>query len=159
MMNDLLLLLEKNGRLSCTELAAMLDTDEAAVHAAIKQYETEGIIRGYTAIVDWEKTDRDRVSARIELKVTPKKDRGFEALAEQISQYEEVQSLYLMSGGYDLALTIVGKSFKEIASFVAYRLAPMDSVQSTATHFILRKYKERGTVLEDSLEDERGVML
>lgn len=159
MMNDLLLLLEKNGRLSGAELAAMLDTDEATVQAAIKQYETEGIIRGYTAIVDWEKTDRDWVSARIELKVTPKKDRGFEALAEQISQYEEVQSLYLMSGGYDLALTIVGKSFKEIASFVAYRLAPMDSVQSTATHFILRKYKERGAILEDSLEDERGVML
>lgn len=159
MMYDLLMQLEKHARLSNAELAAMLDMAEADVKAAIKEYEDAGIIRGYTTIVDWEKTDRDYVSARIELKVTPKKDRGFEELAEQISRYSEVQSLYLMSGGYDLALTIVGKTFKDIASFVAYRLAPLDSVQSTATHFILRKYKEKGVVTGDTYRDERRVVL
>lgn len=158
-MYDLLKLLENNARYTDDKLAAMLGMDEQAVHDAVKQYEKDGVIRGYKAIVDWEKTDCDYVCARIEVKVTPKKDRGFEELAEQISAYDEVQSLYLMSGGYDLALTIVGKSFKDIASFVAYRLAPMDSVQSTATHFILRKYKEKGAVIADRYKDERGVML
>lgn len=157
-MYELLKLLEDNARYSDDKLAAMLGQTEEEIHAQIRQYEKEGILRGYKAIVDWEKTDRDYVSARIELKVTPKKDRGFEELAEIISQYEEVQSLYLMSGGYDLALTIVGKTFKDIASFVAYRLAPLDSVQSTATHFILRKYKEKGAQLTRQ-KDERRVVL
>lgn len=158
-MKDLLMLLEKNARYTDRQLAAMLGITEEEVKARIAAYEKEGIIKGYTGIIDWDKTEYDLVSARIELKVTPKKDRGFEELAEQISQFDEVRSLYLMSGGYDLALTIVGKSFKDIASFVAYRLAPMDSVQSTATHFILRKYKEKGTLITDPCQDERGVML
>lgn len=157
-MYDLLKLLEENARYTDAELAAMLGVDEAGVRGKITQYEREGIIRGYKAIVDWEKTDRDVVSARIELKVTPKKDRGFEELAELISSYEEVQSLYLMSGGYDLAVTIVGKSFKDIANFVARKLAPLDSVQSTATHFVLRKYKDRAALLVEPERDERGVM-
>lgn len=158
-MYDLLKLLEENARYTTAELAAMLGKTEAEVAAAIDTYRRQGIIRGYKAIIDWERTDRDYVSARIELKVTPKRDRGFEELAEQISQYPEVQSLYLMSGGYDLALTIVGENFKDIASFVAYRLAPMESVLSTATHFVLRKYKDKGTILVDPQEDERSVML
>lgn len=157
-MYDLLKLLEDNARYPDATLAAMLGVSEAQVQQELKKYEQQGIIRGYKAIVDWEKTDRDYVSARIELKVTPKKDRGFEELAEVIAQYDEVQSLYLMSGGYDLALTIVGKTFKDIASFVAYRLAPLDSVQSTATHFILRKYKEKGAILGKA-KDERRVVL
>lgn len=157
-MYELLKILEENARYPDDQIAAMLGIPEQEVRAQIRQYEKQGIIRGYKAIVDWEKTDRDVVTARIELKVTPKKDRGFEELAEQISQYGEVQSLYLMSGGYDLALTIVGKTFKDIASFVAYRLAPLDSVQSTATHFVLRKYKEKGAALIDR-RDERRVML
>ena len=157
-MYDLLKLLEANARYPDATLAAMLGVSEAQVQEDLKKYEKQGIIRGYKAIVDWEKTERDYVSARIELKVTPKKDRGFEELAEVIAQYDEVQSLYLMSGGYDLALTIVGKTFKDIASFVAYRLAPLDSVQSTATHFILRKYKEKGALLSEP-KDERRVVL
>lgn len=157
-MYDLLKLLEENARYSDDQLAAMLGITEQDVRAALKQYEKDGILRGYKAIVDWDKTDRDYVTARIELKVTPKKDRGFEELAEVIAQYREVQSLYLMSGGYDLGLTIVGKTFKDIASFVAYRLAPLDSVQSTATHFVLRKYKEKGIPLFDH-KDERRVVL
>ncbi|WRS27136.1 Lrp/AsnC family transcriptional regulator [Oscillospiraceae bacterium MB08-C2-2] len=158
-MYELLKLLEKNARLSLEELAAMLGRTEAQVAQAMDDYEKAGILRGYTSVVDWEKTERDIVTARIEVQVTPKKDRGFDELAETISQYKEVQSLYLMSGGYDLALTLVGRSFKEIASFVAYRLAPLDGVQSTATHFVLRKYKEKNIILLDTPKDERGVML
>lgn len=157
-MYDLLKLLEENARYTDAELAAMLGIPEAEARAQIAEYEHDGIIRGYKTIVDWEKTDRDVVTARIELKVTPKKDRGFEELAELISSYDEVQSLYLMSGGYDLAVTIVGKTFKDIANFVARRLAPLDSVQSTATHFVLRKYKDRTALLVDPEKDERGVV-
>lgn len=154
-MYKLLKTLEENARYSDEQIAAMLGCSEQEVRDAVRQYEKQGIIRGYTAIVDWEKTERGYVSARIELKVTPKRDRGFDELAEQIARFDEVQSLYLMSGGYDLALTVVGKSFKEIASFVAYRLAPMESVQSTATHFVLRKYKEKGANLIGEKEDGR----
>jgi DNA-binding Lrp family transcriptional regulator len=158
-MYDLLKLLEENARYTTAELAAMLAISEDEVTAAIAEYEKKGVIRGYKAIVDWERTDRDYVSARIEVKVTPKRDRGCEELAEQISGFREVQSLYLMSGGYDLGITVVGENFKDIASFVAYRLAPMESVLSTATHFVLRKYKDKGIVLVDPDEDERSVIL
>lgn len=158
-MNDLLKLLEENARYSDAELAAMLGITEDEVREKILQCEHDGMIRGYKAIVDWEKTDRDVVTARIELKVTPKRDRGFEELAELISGFDEVQSLYLMSGGYDLGLTIVGKSFKDVANFVAYKLAPLESVQSTATHFVLRKYKEKNTLLVEPGRDERGVVM
>lgn len=157
-MYDLLKLLEENARYSDATLASMLGTSEEAVRDQIQEYEKQGILRGYTAIVDWEKTDRDYVTARIELKVTPKKDLGFDELAGIIAQYREVQSLYLVSGGYDLALTIVGKTFQDIASFVAYRLAPLDSVQSTATHFVLQKYKEKGKIAGGG-QDERQVLL
>lgn len=158
-MYDLLKLLEENARYSDAELAAMLGIGEDEVRAQIEKYEREGVIRGHKTIVDWEKTDDDLVSARIEIKVTPKRDTGFEELAEFICGFEEVQSLYLMSGGYDLAVTIVGKSFKDIANFVAYTLAPIESVQSTATHFVLCKYKDRGAPMCDFGKDERGVVL
>ena len=152
-MYDLLKLLEENARYTNAELAAMLDKTEEEVRAEIESYSANGVIKRYTTIINWDKTDRDYVQARIELKVTPKKDHGFDELASHIAQFDEVQSLYLMSGGYDLALTVNGKSFKDIASFVAFRLAPIDSVQSTATHFVLRKYKDKGVILEN--QDER----
>lgn len=158
-MYSLLKLLEENARYSVQELADLLGWSTQQVEEQIAAYEKAGILRGYKAIIDWDKTERDVVTARIELKVTPKKDHGFEELAERISQYDEVQSLYLMSGGYDLAVTVVGKNFREIASFVAYRLAPIDEVQSTATHFVLRKYKDKGVILVDRRKDERGIML
>lgn len=158
-MTELLKLLEQNARYSNEELASMLGISAGEVAAMIAKAEKEGIICGYKGIIDWEKTDRDFVAARIELKVIPKRDRGFEELAEQISRYDEVRSLYLMSGGYDLALTVVGKTFKEIATFVAYRLATLDSVQSTATNFVLRRYKDKGAILIDKDKDERRVML
>lgn len=157
-MYEVLKLLEENARYSDERLAAMLGCSEQEVRSRIKEYEKQGVIRGYKAIIDWERTERDYVTARIELKVTPKKNKGFEEIAEQIAQYDEVQSLYLMSGGYDIAMTVVGKTFKDIANFVAYRVAPMDSVLSTATHFVLRKYKEKGAVLLEQ-KDERRVVL
>ena len=158
-MYDLLRLLEENARYTNAELAAMLDESEEDVCAEIAKYTAIGVIKSYTTIIDWDKTDRDYVQARIELKVTPQKGHGFDELASQIAQFEEVQSLYLMSGGYDLALTVNGKSFKDIASFVAFRLAPLDSVQSTATHFVLRKYKDKGAVLENQDNRDGRILL
>ncbi|MCL2033751.1 MAG: Lrp/AsnC family transcriptional regulator [Oscillospiraceae bacterium] len=158
-MYDLLKLLEDNARYSDKELSAILGISGEEVRKKIADLEEDGILRGYKAIVDWEKTERDVVMARIELKVIPKRDRGFEELAETISGFEEVQTLYLMSGGYDLAVTVVGKSFKDIANFVAHRLAPLESVQATATHFVLRKYKDKNTLFIDPERDERGVVL
>lgn len=158
-MYELLKLIEKNARYSYDELATMTDKTREEVETALKKYEDDGIIQGYKSIVDWEKTEREFVSAHIELKVTPKKDRGFEELAEIIAAYDEVESLYLMSGGHDFSLTVTGRTFKDIASFVAYRLAPLDSVQSTATHFILRRYKEKGATLIEPRRDERRLML
>ena len=153
----LLKLLEQNAKLTNAQLAAMLGADEAQVARAIAEMEQEGILKGYQALVDWDKTDRNLVSARIELKVTPKSTMGFEEIAYTISQFPEVETCYLMSGGYDLALTISGKTFKDIALFVAHRLAPLDAVQSTATHFVLKKYKYHGIVLVGDEKDEREV--
>lgn len=154
---QLLGLIEDNAQLSSAQMATMMDVPEAAVAAAIEELEAKGILKGTKALIDWEKTDRNLVSARIEIKVTPKATMGFEETAYTISQFREVQSCYLMSGGYDIALTISGKTFKDIALFVAQRLAPLDGVQSTSTHFVLRKYKERGVMLVDNIRDEREV--
>ena len=158
-MYDLLMLLEENARYNTAELAAMLNKTEAEVSTEMDKYKADGVIKSYTTIIDWDKTERDYVQARIELKVTPKKDRGFDELAMQIAQFDEVQSLYLMSGGYDLALTVNGRSFKEIASFVTFRLAPLDAVQSTTTHFVLRKYKDKGVIIESSDDRDGRVLL
>lgn len=158
-MYELLKLVEQDARLTCEELATMTGRTTEEVAAQLDEYKKQGILKGYRAIIDWEKTERDFVAAHIELKVIPKKDRGFEELAETISRYDEVESLYLMSGGHDLALTVIGKNFKDIAAFVAYRLAVLDSVQATATHFVLRRYKEKGVILMDSPADERRMYL
>lgn len=158
-MEKLLKLLEDNARMSNAQLAVMLDTTEEQVAAAIAQYEKEGIIHGYTALVDWDKTEQEQVEARIEIRVSPKKGRGFEEIAETIMEFDEVQTIYLMSGGYDLALTVKGKTFKDVAMFVAHKLSPLDSVLSTSTHFVLRKYKERGFQVSGEVQDERSVTL
>lgn len=153
----LLRLIADNAKLTNEQMAVMLDATEDDVAARIAQLENNGIIKGYKALVDWDRTGRDLVSARIEIKVIPKGTMGFEEIAYTISQFPEVETCYLMSGGYDLALTISGKSFKDIALFVAHRLAPMEPIQSTATHFVLKKYKERGVMMIDDSEDEREV--
>ena len=126
------------------------------MRAQIAKLEKTGAIRAYKAVVDWDKTDRNCVTAIIELKVTPRRDVGFEGIAEQIMAFEEVESVYLMSGGYDLSVRVTGRSFQEIAAFVAKRLAPLDSVISTATHFVLRRYKESNVMFLGDNQDERG---
>ena len=153
----LLKLLEDHAKLTEDQLAVMLDADAKEVAAAVADLEREGIIKGYHTLIDWDKTDRDLVSARIEIKVIPKSTMGFEEIAYTISQFPEVETCYLMSGGYDLALTISGKTFKDIALFVAHRLAPLEAVQSTSTHFVLKKYKYHGVILVGDEKDEREV--
>lgn len=156
-MDKLLKILDANARLTDAQLATMLDCSEEEIRARIAKLEKEGALRAYKAVVDWDKTDRNRVTAIIELKVTPRRDVGFESIAEQVMAFDEVESVYLMSGGYDLSVRVNGHTFQEIAEFVAKRLAPLDSVQSTATHFVLRRYKESQVPFLGEDKDERGL--
>ena len=152
----LLEILESDGRLSAKQIAMMLQKEEGEIKKIIEEYEQSGVILGYKAIVDWDKTDREYATALIELKVTPQYNRGFDAIAERIYNYPEVQSVYLMSGSYDLCVILEGKTIREVALFVAQRLAPLEAVQSTATHFVLRKYKDKGVIYGPANFDERG---
>lgn len=154
-MNQLVQILAGNARLTSQQLAAMTGDTPEGVEAKIDALQKDGVIRGYKAIVDWDKTDRDFCTARIELKVTPKSGMGFDEIASTIAQFDEVESVELMSGGYDLGLTVTGKTFKDVAMFVAQRLAPLDSVVSTATHFVLRTYKQGGIMTCGQEKDER----
>jgi DNA-binding Lrp family transcriptional regulator len=155
-MDKLLKLIKNDCRLSTKDLAAICERDEADIAAAIKKYEGDKVILGYKTLIDWDKTDREYVTALIELKVTPARNQGFDKVAEEIYSFPEVQSLYLMSGGFDLAVIIEGKTMKEVAMFVAERLAPLESVIATATHFVLKKYKDKGVVFGPDEKDERG---
>lgn len=155
-MNKILQMLESDARLTSAQIATMLQKEEGDIKKAIKEYEKTGVIVGYQALVDWDKTDREYVSAVIEIKVVPQRDRGFDKIAEKIYHYDEVKSLYLMSGSYDLQVIIEGKTLKEVAQFVAMKLAPLEYVTSTATHFVLRKYKDKGVIYEAPEVDERG---
>lgn len=148
--------LEDHANLTPAQLAAMCGKETGDVKKLIETYEENGVILGYKTIIDWDKTDREYVSALIEVKITPQRDRGFDRVAEQIYSYPEVQSLYLMSGGFDLAVLIEGKTMKEVAYFVAQKLAPIEDVISTATHFVLRKYKDKGIVYGAPEKDKRG---
>lgn len=154
-MEKILELLEKDGRLTPEQLATMCGKDVSEVKQTIEKLEKEGVILGYKALIDWDRTDREYVSAIIELKVAPQRDRGFNKIAEKIYNYPEVQSVHLMSGGYDLMLLIEGKTMKEVAYFVAYKLAPIEDVVSTATHFVLKKYKDKGVIYKSPEKDER----
>ncbi len=159
-MNELqtkiLTLLEDDARLTPEQLAAMCACDIADVSRIIAECEEKGIIVGYQTQIDWDKTEREYVSAIIELKITPQSGRGFDHMAERIYNFPEVKSLYLMSGTFDLALIIEGRTMKEVAYFVARRLATLEDVTSTATHFLLRKYKDKGIVYGPAVIDERG---
>jgi len=137
----------------------MCDKEEGEIRDIIEKYEKEGVIVGYKALIDWDKTDREYVTALIELKVTPQRDRGFERIAEKIYNYPCVKSVYLMSGSYDLQVIIEGKTLKEVALFVGQKLAPMDDIISTATHFVLKKYKDKGVIYKGSDQDERSKLL
>ena len=155
-MDQILSLLENDAKLTTEQLAAMLSKSEEEIRAAVEGYEKAGIIRAYKALIDWEKAGRESITALIEVRVTPQRDFGFERVAEQIMQFDEVSSCYLMSGGFDLLVMVEGASFKEVAMFVAERLAPLDNVLSTGTHFVLRKYKDRGVMFGAEPPDERG---
>ena len=157
-MEKILSLLDTNARLTCAELATMLNKSEEEVAAQMARLEKEGVIRGYKAVIDWERTDRERVTALIELKVTPRRDTGFDGLAEKIMTFEEVESLYLMSGGFDLMVIVNGRTFKDVSLFVARRLSTLDSVVSTATHFVLQRYKDRDVLFLQEEQDERGAI-
>lgn len=158
-MNDstLILLRElaRNARTPAAELAAMSGLSEAQVETLVAQLEQQGLIRGYHALVDWERAGIDRIFAIIEVRVRPEHDVGFDAIAHRISLFEEVHSLYLMSGQYDLAAVVEGDSLKDIAAFVSEKLAPMAGVESTATSFVLKRYKTEGQILFEEREDGR----
>ncbi|MBO4280806.1 MAG: Lrp/AsnC family transcriptional regulator [Lachnospiraceae bacterium] len=147
--------LDQNARLTAKDLAVMLGEDEAKVAAEIRRLEEELIICGYPTLIDWDKTEKHQVTAMIEVKVTPQRGKGFDEIAERIYQFDEVEAVYLMSGGFDLTVMLRGSSLKSIAEFVSGKLAPMESVLSTATHFVLKKYKEHGIPLVTRQEDER----
>jgi len=154
-----LALVENDARLTKEKIAVMLDKEVGEICDIIETLEKDGVILGYKALVDWDKTDREYVTALIELKVTPQRDRGFERVAERIYNFPEVKNMYLMSGAYDFCVMIEGKTMKEVALFVAEKLAPIESVISTSTHFVLRKYKDKGVVFgygADASSDERG---
>ncbi|MCI7804146.1 MAG: Lrp/AsnC family transcriptional regulator [Oscillospiraceae bacterium] len=155
-MNDLIKLLNQNARFSNEQLAAMLGTTPADVAAQIEKLEQNGVIKGYSVILDESLADKDMVMAIIELKVTPQRDCGFDEIAKTIMMYDEVDSISLMSGSYDLSVTVKGKNLQDIALFVAQRLSTIEGVLSTTTHFILKTYKEKGIFIENEDKDERG---
>ncbi len=159
MRNELLKLLSQNARYTVEQLAVMLAADTQTVAAEIDALEKAGVICGYKTVIDWEKVDATSVSAIIELNVVPKADLGFEEVAEKVASYPEVEAVYLMSGGYDLNVVVKGKNLQDIARFVARELATIDSVTSTATHFVMRRYKEMDVKLFGEETDDRGTYL
>ncbi len=157
---EILKLLEKDSTLTAAQIAAMLDMGEKEVADIIAKCEKDNVILGYTALVDWTRTEDESVTAFIEVRITPQRGDGFDRIARRIYLYDEVESLYLMSGAYDLAVTITGKTLKEVSHFVSAKLATIDGVLSTATHFILKKYKEKNfayTVVPE--QEERGLFV
>ncbi len=156
---EILKLLARNAKYTAEEIAIMLNTEEKTVQAAIEQLEKDGFIRGYKAVIDWEKINVAYVSAIVEINVVPKAGLGFEEVAEKIMKYDEVESVYLMSGVYDLNVVVKGKTLQDVARFVAKELATIDSVTSTTTHFVMRRYKEMDVELITGENDDRGQFL
>ena len=153
---EILKLLANNARYTASDIATMLGADETEVRNTIKELEKDGFIRGYKAVIDWDKLDGAYVSAIVELNVVPKAGLGFEEVAEKVMAYKEVESVYLMSGNYDLNVIVKGKTLQDVARFVAKELATIDSVTSTATHFVMRRYKEMDVELISPMDDDRG---
>ena len=147
--------IEKNSKVDLKELAVLLGMEEAAVANEIAQMEKEHIICGYHTMIDWDKTSTEKVTALIEVRVAPSRGQGFDKMAERIYNYPEVNSVYLISGAYDLMVTIEGKSLREVSSFVTNKLSTLEGVLSTATNFILKKYKDHGTIMEQESTEER----
>ena len=147
--------MEKNSRIDIKDLAVLLGESEVAVANEIADMEKEHIICGYHTLINWDNTSEEKVTALIEVKVAPQRGMGFDKIAERIYQYNEVNAVYLMSGAFDFAVFIEGKTMKEVALFVSSKLSTLDSVLSTSTHFVLKKYKDHGTVLVEEVQDER----
>ena len=152
MREKILSIIEKNAKLPVEDLAALLGEDPEQVGAEIEE---EGVICAYHTLINWDSTQDERVDALIEVKVTPQRGMGFDSIAERIYQYEEVDALYLMSGAFDFTVIVKGRTMKEVANFVSMKLGPMESVLSTATHFVLKRYKDHGTKLVAPKKDER----
>lgn len=155
MREKILTFIEKNSRIDTQELAVILGVDETAVMNELEAMEQEGIICGYHTLINWDNTSEEKVVALIEVKVTPQRGMGFDKIAERIYQYSEVNAVYLMSGSFDFTVFIEGKTMRQVAQFVSEKLAPMEAVLSTATHFVLKKYKDHGTIIADPVQDER----
>ena len=158
MREELLSIIEKNSRIDIKELAVRLGCEEIDVVNELQKLEDERIICGYHTLVNWEKTSIDKVTALIEVKVTPQRGKGFDRIAARIYNYPEVRDVYLISGGFDLLVTLKEKSLKDIAMFVSEKLSTLDSIISTGTHFILKKYKDHGTIIDEHIRDEREVV-
>ena len=156
--NKLLKLVEADCTLSAAQLAAMCDTTEEDVDRRLASLKEENVILGYKALVDWEKTVIESVEALIEVKITPQRDKGFDRIAERIYQYEEVEGCYLMSGGYDLTVILRGRTLREVALFVSQKLSTIDGVTSTATHFILKKYKQNNVIFTPREEQKERLI-
>ena len=155
MREKILAVIEKNSRIDLNDLAIMLGVSEAEVANEIAAMEKEQIICGYHTLINWDKTSNEKVTALIEVKVIPQRTLGFDKIAERMYNYPEVRAVYLMSGGFDFTVIIEEKTMKEVAQFVTERLAPLEAIRGTATHFILKKYKDHGTVLVEGNKDER----
>ncbi len=158
MRERLLSIIEKNSRIDLKDLAIRLNKEEIEIVNELQKLEDERIICGYHTLVNWEKTSIDKVTALIEVKVTPQRGQGFDRIASRIYNYPEVRDVYLISGGFDLLVTLEEKSLKDIASFVSEKLSTLDSILSTGTHFILKKYKDHGTIIDEHVKDEREVV-
>ena len=158
MRDELLSIIEKNSRIGLDELSVLLGTTEEILLSEFEKLEKEGVICGYHTLIDWDKTSIEKVTALIEVRVTLQRGQGFDKVAERIYNYPEVRSVYLISGGFDLLVVLEEKSLKEISNFVSCKLATLDSVLSTGTHFILKKYKEHGTIFAKKSEDEREII-
>ena len=158
MREKILTFIENNSRIELKDLAVMLGSSEAAVANEIADMEKEGIICGYHTLIDWDKTSEEKVTALIEVKVTPQRGLGFDKVAERIYNYPEVTSVYLISGGFDFLVMLEGKTMRDVAQFVSDKLSPLDSVLSTATHYILKKYKDHGSIMAHESKDERMLM-
>ena len=151
--------IQKNGRYSTEDLAAMLATDEETIKKEIKEMEDANVICGYPTLINWDQTDCELVTALIEVKVTPQRNMGFNKVAERIYRFEEVESVYLMSGGFDLTVVIQGKSMKEVARFVSEKLSTLESVNSTSPYFVLKKYKEHGLIMTDEKHESERMLI
>ena len=158
MREELLSIIEKNSRIDLKELAVRLDKEEIDIVNELQKLEEERVICGYHTLINWEKTSIEKVTALIEVKVTPQRGKGFDRIASRIYNYPEVRDVYLMSGGFDLLVILEEKSLKDIAMFVSEKLSTLDSIISTGTHFILKKYKDHGTIIDEHIKDEREVV-